>query len=477
MTGPALDELADLLACPQCGAAALQALPSPALSAAQPLSSGAAGALCCGDCSTTFPDVGGVPWLTAEPQARLSDWRQRFHFMLRDLEQEATRTESALARAAKGSAAADRLQRRATALREQPDLLRGVLAPLQLDRPVTRYETHRALRTRLPPSQDLHSYHANVHRDWVWGDAENAAQLALAQELLGTGRFGDVLIVGAGACRFALDLHEARSEGRTVAADINPLLLLSAAAVLGGRTVQLYEFPIAPRSARDVAVHRSLPGRTPRRPGLRLAFADAAALPFKPESFDTVVTPWLIDIVEQPFASLAARVNAMLREGGSWISFGSLAFRNADPLLEHSTDEVLTILAQQGFEPGTTRDVDTPYMRAPSSRHSRVESVWGFCAVKRRPVASPAQDWPLPDWLADARLPVPALEHFRTQAFVNRVYAFVTALIDGQRGIGDIAAHLVEQRLMRPEEAVPAVRTFLLRLFEESRERGPPGAT
>ncbi len=409
-----------------------------------------------------------MPWLLAEPQARLSDWRQRYHFMVRELEQSAARADAALARSGLLASTRARLTARRAGLREQAQRVAALLSPLQLERPVARYETHLALRTRLPPAQDLHSYYSNLHRDWVWGEQENAANRQFAEELLDGVAPRRLLIPGAGASRLAWDLHQVLHTELTTAIDINPLLLLAAAAVIRGEGATLMEFPIAPRSAADGTVRRTLPAMPAGRPGLQLAFADVGRLPFRNGAYDTVLTPWLVDIVEQPFAVLAAQINAVLSVGSHWASFGSLAFASPDPELQHDPTEVMEILAQQGFEVRRTREVDVPYMRAPGSRHSRIETLWGFAAVKVREAEMVEPDTLLPEWLVDARLPVPALEHFRTQALATRVYAFVTALIDGRRGMGEIAAFLVDQKLMRADEAVPAVRGFLLSLYEES---------
>ena len=54
--------------------------------------------------------------------------------------------------------------------------------------------------------------------------------------------------------------------------------------------------------------------------------ADALRPPFAEGAFDTVVTPWLIDIVSENLTVFAARINRLLKEGGRWVNFGSLAF-------------------------------------------------------------------------------------------------------------------------------------------------------
>jgi hypothetical protein len=46
------------------------------------------------------------------------------------------------------------------------------------------------------------------------------------------------------------------------------------------------------------------------------------------------------------------------------------------------------------------------------------------------------------------------------------------SLIDGRRSATEMAGVLVEQGLMTLEEAEPAIRTFLIKMYEDS-QRGP----
>ncbi len=110
---------------------------------------------------------------------------------------------------------------------------------------------HAALGTELPVSQGLTTYYPNLHRDWCWGDEENRASLeAVVASLPATGAPARLLVLGAGACRLAYDLHQRLRPSLTVALDFNPFFLLAAARILAGPPLELYEFPIAPRSHR-----------------------------------------------------------------------------------------------------------------------------------------------------------------------------------------------------------------------------------
>ena len=94
---------------------------------------------------------------------------------------------------------------------------------------------------------------------------------------------------------------------------------------------------------------RRLAAPAPARAGLELVAADALQPPFADGAFDTVVTPWFIDIIGEPFARVAARVNLLLKPGGRWINSGSLAFSRAAHAERIGLEEVLELLPQAGF--------------------------------------------------------------------------------------------------------------------------------
>ena len=310
-----------------------------------------------------------------------------------------------------------------------------------------------------------------MHRDWVWGDAENSAALQLVRELAEGEPLGRLVMPGAGAGRLAWDVHEALGPELTLGLDLNPLLSLVAQRVSAGGEVALHEFPVAPRSDSDVALARTLRAPHAACPGLSFVLGDALRAPLRAGGFDTLLSPWFIDIVPQDFDAVCRQFGALLRSGGRWLNFGSLSFAHRDPAACHGPAEVRAILEANGFEVLRVIERELPYLRCPASRHGRVETVFAFAARKVRDTASPPETVNLPSWLGDPAEPVPLLPYFATQALANRIYAFTMALIDGRRGIAEIARYLVEQKLLLPGEAEGAVRSFLVALYEESRRR------
>lgn len=407
-----------------------------------------------------------------EPRAALIEWRGRLHYLLAHYAAEAARQRAAIAQVPVGGMTRQRLEQVAAALDDQAGRLRALMAPLGFAKRGEALAVHVALGTELPLRQGLSSYYTNLHRDWCWGEEENRAGLAAVTEALPPGSHpGRVLVLGAGAARLAYDLHRALAPELLIALDINPLFLLAARRIIAGEPLELYEFPIAPRSIAEHAILRRLVAPAPAPAGLELLLADAAAPPFRPGVFDLVLTPWFIDVAGEPVTRLLKRINRLLAAGGLWVHHGSLAFPDGAPADAWSLEELLDALPAAGFARPQHREARLPYLCSPASRHGRQESVITFCARKERDVEALAPGRAVPEWLRRNDLPVPALPPFRAQALSTRVYAFLLAMIDGERTIQDMARLMEQQQLMTATDAAPAIRRFLSRVLEQADQR------
>jgi SAM-dependent methyltransferase/uncharacterized protein YbaR (Trm112 family) len=449
MTTP--DDLRDLLACPRCDG------PLAALGSTWQ----------CAGCQVDFPRVAGIPWLFAEPNAALGEWRGRLHFSLQRLERERLELAAALESTDVRPVTRARIESLERATRDHAVRLRSLLAPFEIEQHSASYETYLALRTRLPADQGLTTYYANIHRDWCWGDTENDASFDVLVVALGDAAPGRVLVLGSGAGRLAYDLHMRTAATLTVALDFNPLLVAIAESVTSGKSVGLYEFPIAPRG--EHALLRTLAAPAPARAGLVHVLADAHRPPFRRAAFDTVVTPWLVDILPERFDSLCARINGLLKEGGRWLNFGSLSFHDPDPLTRYGIEECRAALADNGFGAIEVDEREIPYLSSPASRHARRERVVSWSARKERDMKKVPRYHALPEWLVRGTDPVPLSDSFRSQATATRIHAFLMSLIDGRRSIKDMAKLVVEQHLMSAAEAEPAIRSFLIKMHDDSR--------
>ncbi|MEJ2129802.1 MAG: methyltransferase domain-containing protein [Woeseiaceae bacterium] len=449
--------LKDLLACPRCDKTPLE------------LSDGI---YSCKACKIDFPSIDSIPWMFAEPQATLGEWRGRLQFALQKLSQESASLEAELADKNLRPLTKRRLERYRKATDSHRRSLQKLLQPVDVQSLHGNYESYLALRTRLPADQALNTYYANVHRDWAWGDDENKASMKQLRSVLhDSAELGNVLVLGAGACRLAYDLHMQMDCTTTVAMDFNPLLLLVAKAVINGDTLKMYEFPIAPKSLEDDAVLRTLSAPDVVRDGFHLVLGDALRPPFAESSFDTVVTPWLIDIITEDFPVMAARINNLLKPEGRWVNFGSLAFSAPEHARRYSPEETKAIVAENGFSDPYVAEATIPYMCSPASRHGRQEKVFSFSAYKERDADKAPRHRALPDWIVTGKEPVPLTQSFRSQAMTTQIYSFMMSLIDGKRSIKDMAVVLEKQKLMSRDEAEPAIRSFLTKMFDDSQKQ------
>ncbi|MDH4125064.1 MAG: hypothetical protein OEW64_07755 [Gammaproteobacteria bacterium] len=445
-----------LLACPRCDKTPL--LPHD-------------NALRCTACQADFPLLDGMPWLFAEPEASLGEWRGRMRFALLSLGHEVSRLDAELRDPALRPLTRGRLERYKSALEQHSRALQDLMQALDIQNPGGEYHTYLALRTRLPVDQGLNTYYANVHRDWCWGDDENQASIRQLRSVLGDNTtLGKVLVLGAGAGRLAYDLHRQLDCSLTVALDFNPLLLKVASTVTRGGELQLHEFPIAPRTLEDDVVLRTLSAPEPVGENFHLVLGDALRPPFASATFDTVVTPWLIDIINQDLGSLGARINNLLRDRGRWLNFGSLAFGGPLRARHYSAEETLEIVSDCGFSTALVAEATIPYMCSPASRHGRQETVFTFSAQKQRKVAARERHRALPDWIVTGKEPVPLSASFRSQAMSTQIYAFIMSLIDGRRTIPDMAEVLEQRKLMSRAEAEPAIRSFLTRMYDDAQK-------
>jgi len=449
-----MNELIDFLACPRCDKTPLGQDDD---------------ILHCKACDVDFPLLEGMPWLFAEPQAALGEWRGRLQMALQQLSHENAGLEQELKNKELHALTRRRLERYRKAVENHRRALQKLLRPLDVQTLHGSYETYLAMRTRLPVDQGLNTYYANVHRDWAWGDEENAASLKQVRAVLHDhAELGNVLVLGAGAGRLAYDIHTNMQCATTIMMDFNPLLMLVARAVTRGDKLKLHEFPIAPRSLEDDAVLRTLEAPEPVDEHFHLLLGDALRPPFPEGSFDTVVTPWLIDIITEDLPVFSARINRLLKTEGRWVNFGSLAFSRPERARRYSPEETKAIIAEAGFSDPYVSQATIPYMCSPASRHGRNERVFSFSAYKERDANKPERHKALPDWIVTGKEPVPLTTSFRHQAMTTQIYSFIMSLIDGRRSIKDMAIVLEKQKLMSREEAEPAIRSFLTKMYDDS---------
>ena len=470
----ALSELASLLCCPTCDKR-------------KPTLSEAAESLECSRCNTNFPIYtsghASIPWLFPDPQSTLLEWKARLNGFLQMNSSEQARLGDALAGTRADGIGGRRIKHSLNARRVHRTQIAELLAPLGLDGIDFASAGDRAglLRSKLPKNQGLSSYYDNIFRDWTWNNGENEHLFEAVQSVLKYDtrpQLGKILTLGAGACRLSYDIHRSYSPDLSVVLDLNPLLLFLASRVIQGEATALYEFPIAPLDSASFAVLQECiapeaidlgsPG------GFLFVLANAMHPPFAAASFDTVLTPWLIDIIPQDLRDFIARVNQLLNKGGVWVNTGSLAFFHANEAWCYSKEEVLELLEENGFEVLSATRRTAPYLQSPLSAHGRTESTFSFSARKINHTAKRPRYEYLPKWIVEPDRPIPEFTEFVVASSNHLLQAQVLGAIDGKRSIEEIGKLFAKQYGLQISEATHAVMRILVDEYEGTLGQGSP---
>ena len=235
----------------------------------------------CGACSSGFPVIGEIPWLFPEPRQALTEWRGRLSLLTQHLASEATAMRASCRRRDLPRRTRRRLEHVGDgATRTRSSGCARCWRRSGSNRPGIAEATHQGLGTRLPTEQGLTNYYVNLHRDWAWGDEENAGGTRRSCVRCSAAGSRPGSHAGARRRRRAAGLRPAWR--RRCAADGRHGFQSAAACSRHARclrdaTVELYEFPIAPRRIEDHAVLRRLSAPAPARDRTRAGRGGCAA--------------------------------------------------------------------------------------------------------------------------------------------------------------------------------------------------------
>lgn len=288
-------------------------------------------------------------------------------------------------------------------------------------------------------------------RDWAWDSAvspednENSAEFARIQsacQSTGTS-LGHTLVLGAGAGRLSWDIQRYLEPESTVALDTNPVLITAAHRLVAEKKKWLLpELQPNPQAGFEAVRNWTLcaPMADPSMHDRWFAMAaNAWNPPFRAGVFDTIVTPWFIDVNGKDVRTLIAQVQRLLKAGGTWINTGPLLYGPDIPLARRYTQsEIAELITLAGFEVSYQNIEVSPYLKTPLSAQIREEQVWTF--VAKAPVLGMAlpESQP-PAWIVLPHLPIPI---FDTAPPEEPVLQHLLSLVDGRRSINHIAGQI-----------------------------------
>ncbi|MBX9766124.1 MAG: hypothetical protein K2X47_02545, partial [Bdellovibrionales bacterium] len=332
-------------------------------------------------------------------------------------------------------------------------------------------ETSQALISeRVPKQQTAMAYISTLFRDWAWGDQELETFVQLLSPLIQM-KPEIALFLGAGASGLPAKIHERFQIQKSIAIDINPLLMFAAEKILAGQVVEMVEFPNYPNHLKDVAVFHKLKRHTGALPDFYQILADAQNPPIQSEIADLIVTPWFIDIVPSDFPSLATQINRCLKSGGQWIQIGLLGYERMDPAQRYTHEEIKELTESCGFEVLASESDPVPYLSSPHSPLGRRDRLTLFSATKIRNCPPRPLFQQFPKWVTETNVSIPRSPQVTDFEFKTQVYSYVLNQIDGKKTALDISRDLATTLGVSQKEALASVQNFLIQFFENKIQR------
>jgi hypothetical protein len=324
----------------------------------------------------------------------------------------------------------------------------------------------------IPMVQPLLGHPQNIFRDWAWPTEENKNYLDFCLEQIKKSNSSPkkILVIAAGAGRLAFDLHQNLGAEYTVSLDNSYFFGQTFHSICWGEGVQLTEFPEPRRRDEEVAVTHKMKAPVKTNEGLYYVLGDLNYLPFAEDSFDLVITPWIIDLIPATLPFLVNNISSLLRTGGQWINFGPFSVSSDIPAgCRWSKKELLGFAEDAGFEVHTNCELHVEYLKSPYSAQVRHETLWGLSFKKVEGSGRKILRLQSPSpWLNDLTIPIPLTSKVQVSQISHHVPERIFSLIDGKRSLQDIAGILSRDFSMNPDEALVSVRQFLLRWSQEN---------
>lgn len=307
------------------------------------------------------------------------------------------------------------------------------------------------------PVDDLSEYYHHILRDWAWDDYdspwfETHANDANLKRTLATlpsnAQVNQLLVLGSGAGRLSWDLHKYFKPEFTLASDLNPLLLAASERLVKKQQAlflpELCTYPqIGYPHAKNWQMQPPEDANNLRDSWFALG-ADVWNMPIKPNSVDTIVTSWLLDVTGGDVRDLIGVIHYLLKPEGLWINTGPLLYSRSLPFdQKYNADEIKQLAELADFNFINENVEEVPHLASPTNARFHHEQVWSFCAQlkpeEQKPIPKPSNtpEWLTPPWLIIHHLPVPKINF---QCEQNHEFVqMVLSLVDGERSIHAIS--------------------------------------
>lgn len=420
---------------------------------------------------TPVPSVGGIPWVFRYPHLKLQEWQMKIKSVIDYYQLQNARAAKELSRTNLPGATQARLKVLSESYQLSTEEYQDILSRLVFEENFSNVnpknnrvsEFTKIFFDKTPRQQTVRAYQDTFFRDWVWGKDELSKQCELLFSIMKNTK--RVLVLGAGACGLPLALHKNLNFEQTLAVDINPTLLLQALRLLNGEHLQMVEYPQLPKESQFVAKKHFVSTTSPLE-NFHLLFADGQSLEVPAGAFDTILTPWFIDIIPRNFSELASHLNQHLSLGDKWVNIGLLAFERNELSERLTPDEVRETLELSGFNLEKFEIRDLPYLHSPYSAIKRTDSVLIFSAIKKAHCKKPARFEYLPSWLHNLDEPLPRSTEIQNLNVKSQTFSQILRLVDGRKSFSQITEFFANENNFDQNSTKEAIHSFFVNVYE-----------
>ena len=299
-------------------------------------------------------------------------------------------------------------------------------------------------------TQQIHSYFDNIFRDWSWGLDELDSYVAKLENQDFENK--TVLILGAGAGGLGHLLASKYPSCRFVEIEHNPLLAIVNHQLSSGKTIKLSETSAYPKSLDKVCEKREL-GSSNKTENKAVVLASFPDLPFKENSFDCIIAPWFLDILDIPFENALYCAKEFLKTDGVFHFCGPSNIHKKQISEQYCHQEIVEVF-NEFFNHVEETQEELPYLNSPLNSQKRIETISFITASGS---SSTDIDWSLTQNNSDLSF-TPEFEQYKTMAIVK---AQILSHINGDINNEALAKILVEKFGLSEAESIPYAKKFL----------------
>lgn len=315
-----------------------------------------------------YPIIEEIPWLFENPEQEFISWSGKITNYIKQEEERITSIKS-VSSIEPNKDTKQRLEKIYEGLDFNLSVLKNKLSIFQLeDLPIVDNS-----------SQQIISYFKLLFRDWSWGDKEINIykEFILKNESFKNKK---ILILGAGACGLSYELAKACPSSNFFSLEHNPLLSIYSKTILESKALDLYEVNLFPKNFKNSSVKRSLKA-SEELSNHHLVLSSFPNIPFEKDSFDVIISPWFLDILNMSFSLALEKATKFLKSDGNFLFIGPSNIHSPYFTNQYTSSEIVNEF--NDYFINTKSQVEqVDYLNSPIDTQKRVEDILFIHASK-----------------------------------------------------------------------------------------------